>query len=248
MRLRQVALVAGELDETASALTDVFGLGEPYRDPGVSAFGLANVVFPLGDHFLEVVSPVAEGTTAGRLLTRRGGDSGYMVILQVDDLAAERGRVEELGVRVAWEIDLGHAATVHLHPRDVGAAIVSFDHMDPPSTWEWAGPGWEQRRGQELVTGLRGVVVQADDPASMAERWSEVTGRALAYDGVHPSIALDSGQVSFVAADDGRGEGVRGVELATTCAGQILESARARGLAVDGDSLLLAGTWFKLVD
>ena len=37
-----------------------------FRDPGVAAFGLQNAVMPIGRTFLEVVSPVQEGTTAGR--------------------------------------------------------------------------------------------------------------------------------------------------------------------------------------
>ena len=39
-----------------------------FRDPGVELFGLRNAVIPVGDTFLEVVSPIKEGTTAGRLL------------------------------------------------------------------------------------------------------------------------------------------------------------------------------------
>src|SRR5215208_3455104 len=47
-------------------------LGEPYGDPGVAYFGLRNAVMPLGDTFVEVVSPIGEGTAAGRFLDRRG--------------------------------------------------------------------------------------------------------------------------------------------------------------------------------
>src|SRR5437867_2360968 len=73
-RLRQVALVARALEPVAAALQAEFQLGDPYRDSGVAEFGLENVVFAVGDTFLEVVSPVADGTTAGRYLDRRGGD------------------------------------------------------------------------------------------------------------------------------------------------------------------------------
>src|SRR5262249_5880592 len=82
MRLRQVALPAAAVDPTLAALQRVLGLGEPFRDPGVTEFGLVNGVFALGDTFLEVVSPARPGTTAGRWLERRGGDAGYMAIFQ----------------------------------------------------------------------------------------------------------------------------------------------------------------------
>jgi hypothetical protein len=140
----------------------------------VAEFGLVNGVLPVGDTFLEVVSPAQPGTTAGRWLERRGGDAGYMAIFQTDDLAAARERVERLGVRVVWQVALEDAATIHLHPRDVGGAIVSLDAMEPPESWRWAGPGWRERSRAELATGLVGAVLEAPDPEKLALRWGEI--------------------------------------------------------------------------
>jgi len=92
MRLRQIALVARDLDAVRADIASVFGLDYAYVDPVVGRYGLTNLVFPVGDTFLEVVSPVVEGTTAGRLLEKRRGDGGYMVILQTDHLAQARDR------------------------------------------------------------------------------------------------------------------------------------------------------------
>ena len=80
MRLRQIALVARELEPVVSDFSAILGIEVAYNDPGVRVFGLENAVMPVGDTFLEVVSPIEGGTTAGRLLERRG-DGGYMVIL-----------------------------------------------------------------------------------------------------------------------------------------------------------------------
>src|SRR3954453_16887385 len=124
-RLRQVALVARDLDSTCAQIERGLGLRDPFHDPGVAEFGLTNSVYEIGDTFLEVVSPAQEGTTAGRYLERRGGDSGYMVILQSDDLDADRARVADLGIRVVWKIDLPDIRGTHLHPADVGGAILS---------------------------------------------------------------------------------------------------------------------------
>src|SRR3954464_2439099 len=96
-RLRQVALVARDMAAAEQELTGALGVEVAYRDPGVGEFGLENVLFTLGDTSLEVVSPIREGTTAGRYLSRRGGDGGYMVILQTDDLDAARARVAAPG-------------------------------------------------------------------------------------------------------------------------------------------------------
>ncbi|MFI5321539.1 MAG: VOC family protein, partial [Myxococcota bacterium] len=144
MRLRQIALAARDLTGTLDTLCDVLGVEVAFNDPGVGVFGLENGVIPIGETFLEVVSPVRPNATAARWIERRGGDSGYMVIFQVDELASQRARLEALGVRIVWEGKQKGAATLHLHPRDVGGAIVSFDTMDEPGAWEWAGPMWRQ--------------------------------------------------------------------------------------------------------
>jgi hypothetical protein len=76
IRLRQVALVAADLDDGVSELCETFALRVCFKDPGVGAFGLHNALMVIGDQFLEVVSPLEDGTTAGRLLDKRSGDGG----------------------------------------------------------------------------------------------------------------------------------------------------------------------------
>src|SRR2546423_3025899 len=110
VRLRQAVLVAKELDPVAEQLRSELNLDEPFEDPGVGEFGLRNHVYALGDQFIEIVSPTREGTAAGRHLERHGGDGGYMVIFQLDDLEAARRRVTDLGVRVVWQIEIGRAS------------------------------------------------------------------------------------------------------------------------------------------
>ena len=87
LRMRQICLVARELAPVVDEFRAALGLEVCHRDPGVGKYGLENALFPIGHNFLEVVAPVREGTTAGRYLDRRGGDGGYMVITQCDDLA-----------------------------------------------------------------------------------------------------------------------------------------------------------------
>ncbi len=142
VRLRQAVLVAAELEPVADQLREALGLGEPFRDPGVAMFGLENAVFAIGDCFLEIVSPTEPGTAAGRHLERQGGDCGYMVMFDLEDLVGARQRAKDSGVRTVWEIDLPHISGTHLHPADIGGAIVSIDQSVPYGTWRWGGPGW----------------------------------------------------------------------------------------------------------
>src|SRR2546428_9993292 len=157
MHIRQIALVARELEPVVADLTAVLGIEVGFRDPGVAEFGLHSAVMPVGQTFLEVVSPTREGTTADRLLERRGGDGGYIVILQTADLRADRTRLAALGVRIVWQLELDDIATVHLHPRDLGGAIVSLDQPVPPESWRWGGPQWQAEGRTDAVRRLPSV-------------------------------------------------------------------------------------------
>src|ERR1700758_211468 len=123
LRLRQIALVAHQLAPIAQDMRDIFGLEVGFRDPGVKVFGLENAIFPVGNQFIEVVSPIREGTAGGRYLDRRRGDGGYMVVLQCDDHAPRKRRVAELGIRKALENDEPEYCVMQLHPRDTGGSF-----------------------------------------------------------------------------------------------------------------------------
>jgi hypothetical protein len=243
MRLRQVALVARALEPVVDDLRCVLGLEVAYHDPDVGVFGLRNALLPVGDRFLEVVSPVRDGTTAGRLLDKRGGDGGYMVILQVDDLAPHRARLAQLGVRIAWEATLSDAATIHLHPRDLGGAIVSLDAMAAWDEWRWAGPQWRRAVRTGVVRALVGVEVQADDPSAMAARWAAALARPLRAGGAGaPELALDEGGwIRFVPAVDGRGEGVAALAFDVVDPDGLRVRAQTCGVCTASEHLLLGG-------
>ena len=248
MRLRQIALVARDLEPVVAELCTVLGIAVAFRDPDVAIFGLRNAVMPLGDTFLEVVSPAAADTTAGRLLERRGGDGGYMVIVQTEDLDAERERLTRLGVRIVWSIDLPDARSIHLHPRDVGGAILSLDTMVPPASWRWAGPNWERLVRTDTVCEITGVEIQGDDPMALAQRWSQVLDRPVAQTvGGTVRIVLDQGAIRFVRARDGRGEGVGGIDVAVPDREALLGRARQCGAPIGDGEIRLCGTRVRLV-
>ncbi|HEX3910965.1 MAG TPA: hypothetical protein VHW67_09730 [Solirubrobacteraceae bacterium] len=217
VRLRQAVLAATELEPVAEQLSGALGLSAPFRDPGVALFGLQNAVFALGDCFLEIVSPTQSDTAAGRYLVRHGGDCGYMVMFDLEDLTAARKRAAEREIRTVWEIDLPDISGTHLHPADIGAAIVSIDGSKPYGSWRWGGPDWT---GQVPEQGggpgrLAGVTLAVAEPAAVAARWSHVLGAPLSGDGAvggDAVIALEGAEVRFAPVAAGGSEGL--VEIA----------------------------------
>jgi Glyoxalase-like domain len=208
VRLRQAVILAEDLEATSHALRRALALGEPFRDPGVGEFGLANAVFAIGDCFLEVISPHEPGTAAGRWLERHGGDGGYMAIFDLEDLEGARERAAGLGVRVVWRIDLPDISGTHLHPADVGGAILSLDRSNPYGSWRWGGPRWTGLIAPPAPGALEGISVAVEDPARVADRWGAVLGVEVD----RGRLPLDGGAVSFEAAGDDGQEGI--VEIA----------------------------------
>ena len=241
MRIRQIALVATDLATVRGQVFELLGLDDAFVDEGVGQFGLQNIVCTIGNSFLEVVSPVTDDTTAGRLLQRRGGDGGYMVIVQVDDCEAAKARLENTDIRVVWEVNTGKARALHLHPRDVPGALPSLGEMKPPEAWYWAGPDWDTRAAR-YVTAITAAQVQVQEPATAAERW------ALAYDTVVewrdgcPLITMEDTEVRFVPIADDRGEGLQAIDLRATDLALILERATRLELSTKGNSVIVCGT------
>ena len=249
MRIRQLVLVSEEREPVVRDLCDVFDLEVAFYDPGIIHFGLENAVIPVGDTFLEVVSPVQDKTTAGRYLERRNGNGGYMVIVQTDDLEREKSRVESEGIGIVWNADREeegiHAKAIHLHPRDVGGAILSIDSMEPPEAWLWASPTWEENVRTETSNYLNGVHIQSKDPESMMRSWERALGKEAIYENNQFKIQLEGSRIVFVEDTDGRGEGIEAFEINVNDKEKVLESAESKRLIKDGE-VYIGGVKFLL--
>ena len=247
LRLRQICLVARDRDRVVDDLRHVFHLGEGYEDAHVSTFGLHNRVIPVGDQFLEIVSPVTDGTTAGRYLDRRNGDGGYMLIFQTDDHVRYRSRVDELGIRVVTDAQYGGYTCMQLHPADNGATFLEIDANDPIDDWVPAGPDWRAQVDTTLVTGFSQVDVGCTDPGSTSARWGAIVDLPVTIGrncGMH-KVRPDDFCVRFVPAGE-RGEGLDAVDIVTTDVYEVLRRAADRGLPTDHESVVIGGVRFVL--
>jgi hypothetical protein len=254
LRMRQICLVASDLDAVEQDLSAVFGIEVCHRDPGVGRYGLHNFLMPIGSNFLEVVAPMPgnDDTAAGRYLERRGGDGGYMVIMQCADVDEARERVTAMGIRLVAEPGGEDNKGIQLHPRDVPAAIVELHwnagDEDPAGPWGPAGDNWQRARRDQVVTAMTAAELQTDDPAALAARWAEVVDRPTGTDADgNPIIELDDAVLRFVEATDGRGEGLGGLDIATVDRDHVLAAAEERGQPVAGDVVAVCGMRFRLV-
>jgi len=203
-RVRQVVLAAADFDAVTDDLERELGVESPFHDEGVGHFGLRNAVYSLGDSFIEVVSPIRSDTAVGRHLDRCGGDSGYMVMFEVADAKATRARLERLGVRIVWDTTHPDIVDLHLHPKDVGGALVALDITCPVGSWRWGGEAWTANAPTPSRGGVRNLTVAVADPEKVAHRWAEVVGLDEPEDATLRCADGDR-QIRFVDSD-GHGE------------------------------------------
>lgn len=259
LRLHQLCLVAYELGPVEAQLRELFQM-EPchHSDLFGGKFGIHNVVFEIGGSFLEVVglNPGVDPATApaGRYLTRRGGDGGYMVILECDDVDRRRALMDELGVRIVFSPRHDGFNEIQLHPADTGGSLISLNETEGRQglvgTYLPAGPDW-WRKAQRSLSALEipGAELQSSDPEALARRWSKLLEMPMTQQGPeHFEIALDLGSLRFVMDTDGRGEGLGGFDLIVAERQPILDRAARMGIPVSGDVVLVCGTRIRLIE
>ena len=101
--------------------------------------------------------------------------------------------------------------------------------MDPPESWKWAGPSWQEHVRTDTVTALSGVTVAVPDPEATAKKWADVFG--LRASGT--KIALDHDtSISFVQSPTSSDEGVCGIEVVAADRTRAGETATVCGIAV----------------
>ncbi len=254
LRLRQIAFIVNDADKVAADLKAVFGLEVAFIDEHLPpAYGLQNRLLPVGTQFIEICAPVRENTAGGRYLERRGGDGGYMVICQCDDHAPRKARVAELGLRVVAARDTDTSCLMQLHPQDTGGSFLEIDWHEHPDDefpgWSHAirGP-WQDFIRKDRVSAIVAAEIQSPDPEKLANRWSEIIQEPLGRDAAgNLLMKIDNATIRFVAATDGRPEGLGGIDLRATDAAAATTAARARGLLRDDGTILVGGLRLRLV-
>lgn len=272
LRLRQPVLVARDKDatvrlmETVLDLRPVHGSGDlsgyglpawgPMSDSGralLDQLGVENLIFAVGSDFIEVMFPTRpDGATVG-FMDRRGGDCGYMVVLQSADVGHYAGLAQAAGVRISHEADYPAYRDIQLNPRDTGGALLSVARHMPESevggAWYPAGTAWQGLPGSRAVSAVVGAELRGPEADALAARWARLLERPAEQVGEGWRIGLDGGgELRFRLAGEGEKEGFSGIDLRVVDRQRVAEGAKAAGIGFDGERLRLCGMDIRLVD
>ena len=252
-RLRQICLVAADLDSVLQSLCAIFDLEVSYRSKGNDRLGIRNGLIPVGPTFIEVVAPIRDDSAASRFLQRRKGDGGYMFITDCDDLDRRRAHFAKLALRIIATMDVKEFAPVRgtqIHPKDCGGCILAFDQHelgpDLLAPYYWAGEDWQKSVRTNRVKTILGADLQSADPEGMAKQWSKIVERPVERGPKgEPQINLELGFARFTHDWDGRGEGLSAVYLETVDAAAIYKAAELAQVTSGSGFVEVAGVrWF----
>ena len=254
VHLRQICLVAENIQSVTDLLTQIIELQPCYTDPSVAEFGLRNVLFPVGSNFLEIVSPIRENTAAGRYLSKLGGDGGYMIICQATKKISQeaiRTRAEKKGVRVAWHSTTGDFHCMQLHPADMGGAFFEVDwdaKSDACGNWHPAGGvTWKDDRYSGSKCKFLGARIQSSDPDGLAYHWSSISGLKVSKTDDELRLLFANAYLAFCKVKNNRGECLSEIDLEVKNTSVILERARVCNLETIGGAIEIGGVIFNLL-
>lgn len=249
-RVRQIALLTRDLEQSLAFWQNTFGLEECFRDD-LSAFGLINVLLPIGDTFLELLQPVDSNSPGARFLKWRG-ESLSRIVFESAGTPAHEVWLQEQQIPVIWRIDRPRYSGVRLHPKAMNRLLVSI--VDPhaaeePGRWPPAGDNWRSRVHTEVVSQIFGATFVTDALDCDVGRWHRLFGltpsRYFVRDGARlaPVPVGDGGSAvefmqplepSSAAARymQRHGPGMYFLMLATPDLDMALSRVRAHGVAV----------------
>lgn len=259
LRLHQLCLVAYELEPVERQLREIFEI-EPcfHSDLFGGKFGIHNAVFEIGGSFLEVVAlnPGVEpqSAPAGRYLQRRGGNGGYMVIFECNDVERRKAYLRERGMRIVFSPHHDGFNEIQLHPSDTGGSLVSLNETEGrhglvgaylPAGRDW----WKRARRSPSALEIAGAELQSANPRALAERWAGILEKPVVHKSAELSeMVLDLGVLRFVPDRDGRGEGLGAMDLVVADKAPVLARARQQGVRVDGDTVEVCGIRIHLIE
>lgn len=253
IHLRQICLVARELDPVVSQLTKILDVRVCHSDPAVQQYGLENVLIPIGTDFLEVVAPIEANTAAERYLDRLGRNGGYMVITQVDSedtQQAIRSRAIAARVRVAHEDANDSWSCCQLHPADMEAAFLDVEwdaEVDYIGYWHPAGGHkWREFVNIDNPIKLKEVELQAFKPQALTRLWQDILGTGVVE--AECEINLANAKICFTEKPSESYSCLSGLTLKVKDKEGILDRAIEVDCFRGKDWIEICGTQFYLQD
>ena len=226
--IRHYVLATSGLEKVSAALQEFLGIPQGERHDMADILGFRNEMMKIGDTLLEMVQPVKPDHRLHRWLAERGGDAGYMIVLQTFDAEAFRARAEQERLRLTRDMQFRGQQMIQFDPRRFGTHFETYEYSLPDG-W-WGNPDGRNYGKSRVAREIVAAKVAVENPAEIAAQ----VGRLFESPVVGQTVTFASRKLRFVDARP-PWRGLVGLDL------QAIDRARA------GDQRKICGIDWRLV-
>jgi methylmalonyl-CoA/ethylmalonyl-CoA epimerase len=132
-RLHHVGIAVNDLEKAVDAYRIALGLS-PAQRQDFPALGVRSAFYPLGEAFLEVMTPLSPEGPVARFLEERG-EGMYLIALQVDDLEEALAELQAKGASVPETTEGGVGTRMaFVSPRSANGVLIEL--VEGGSPWK----------------------------------------------------------------------------------------------------------------
>lgn len=232
-RLRHYVIAARDMEAVCDQIYKALAL-EPTPKEGdgpepTLAFGFRTHMMRIGTTMLEIVSPIREKHQLQDFFAERGGDGGFMVVMQTYDDDALLARAAAANHKLAFEMKNFMGQHLMQFDYKTFGSRFEFYKYTPEDNW-WGNPLGRAYHDPKAVEDILGGVVAVENPAAIAETAAKIfLGKQ------------DGSSVDFI---DRR---IDFVEPVGKARGLVALNLKARDRAKAGTSTTIANVEFRFV-
>lgn len=230
-RVRHYVLATHDMNFVCDQIYEVLGLpATPKKEgPGVTEkFGFYSTMMRVGTTMIEVVQPVKPDHHLGKWFEERGGDGGYMVVMQTFDADALKARAAAEQLKITRDMPFMGQHMIQFDYKHFGTHFELYKYT-PEDNW-WGNPLTGPYSDARVVSDIVGSDVAVENPQAIAAQ----TARLFLGKQEGTKVHFGDRTVNFVEAK-GQWRGLVALEL------------KAREPARVGDWARIGGVQFRLV-
>lgn len=201
-RVRHYVIAARDLEATCNQLYDVLEVEPTPKREGPEptlAFGFRTRMIRVGTTLIEVVSPIREPHQLHSFFAERGGDGGFMVVMQTYDDDALLARAAANGHKLAFEIPNFRGQHLMQFDYKTFGSRFEFYKYTPEDNW-WGDPLHGAYHDPKAAEDIVGAEVAVADPAAIARTAAatflgELEGTSVRF--------VDDRRIAFIPSGDG---------------------------------------------
>ena len=192
--IRHYVMATSGIERVSAQLQEFLQIPEGIRHDMSAALGFRNEMMKVGKTMLELVQPVKPDHRLHRWLGERGGDGGYMIVLQTFDAEAFRARCAAEKVRLTRDMQFRGQDMIQLDPKRFGTHFETYQYS-LPNGW-WGDPDGRPYGQSKTATEIVAATVAVEEHPSIAAQ----IGRIFQSPATADTVQLVDKTVHFVAA------------------------------------------------